>query len=330
MNLHQLFFTKNDCYIAGKPLKVQGVMVHSTGANNPNLKRYVGPDDGLLGENQYHNYWNQARPGNRQVCVHGFIGKLADGTIASYQTLPWDMRGWHGSSGAKGSVNNTHIGFEICEDNLQNADYFNAVYKEAVELTAHLCQLFDLNPLADGVVICHSEGYTRGIASNHSDVMNWFPKHGKNMTTFRNDVHKLMTAPEILDVGSVIIFMGGYHYESSDSIKGYVVPAGRAQITKFQPGAKHPYHIISTKYQLSSVHGWVDANTIRKYIKPPGNYFVKVITRILNIYETSDITSKVIGEIRDKGIYEITRETGNWGKLVGYLGWIELTYVEKI
>ena len=63
-------------------------MVHSTGANNPWLKRYVGPDDGLLGKNQYNNHWNQ--PMDREVCVHAFIGKLADGTVATYQTLPWD------------------------------------------------------------------------------------------------------------------------------------------------------------------------------------------------------------------------------------------------
>ena len=34
--------------------------------------------------------------------------------MATYQTLPWDHRGWH----AGGSANNTHIGFEICEDAL--------------------------------------------------------------------------------------------------------------------------------------------------------------------------------------------------------------------
>ena len=56
----------------------KGIMVHSTGANNPTLRRYVGPDDGLLGANQYGNHWNTYRPGGRQVCVHGFIGKLKD------------------------------------------------------------------------------------------------------------------------------------------------------------------------------------------------------------------------------------------------------------
>lgn len=189
MNLHKLLLTNNPCYKAGKKLNVKGVMVHSTGANNPNLKRYVGPDDGLLGKNQYGNHWNNSK---LRKCVHAFIGKLADGTIATYQTLPWDMRGWHGASGPKGSVNNTHIGFEICEGRLTDKEYFNKVYKEAAELCAYLCKEFKLDPLADGVLICHSEGHARGIASNHADVMHWFPKHGKSMDTFRAVVKEAM------------------------------------------------------------------------------------------------------------------------------------------
>ena len=46
------------------------------------------------------------------------IGKLADGTVTTYQTLPWDHRGWH----AGGSANDTHLSFEICEDDLTDAD----------------------------------------------------------------------------------------------------------------------------------------------------------------------------------------------------------------
>jgi len=153
-------------------------MVHSTGANNPHLKRYVGPDDGKLGENVYRNHWNQARPDGRQVCVHAFIGKLADGSIATYQTLPWNYRAWH----AGGTANNTHISFEICEDDLTDSVYFNAVYKEAVELCIYLCDKFGLDPEN---IVDHSEGYKMGIASNHSDVMHWFPRHGKTMDKFR-------------------------------------------------------------------------------------------------------------------------------------------------
>ena len=94
MKINKLFLTNNDCYKAGKRIVVKGIMVHSTGANNPWLKRYL-PDDGKIGKNQYGNHWNTARPGGIQVCVHGFIGKLADGSVATYQTLPWNHRGWH-------------------------------------------------------------------------------------------------------------------------------------------------------------------------------------------------------------------------------------------
>ncbi|WP_169008410.1 N-acetylmuramoyl-L-alanine amidase [Faecalispora jeddahensis] len=185
MNLHKLILTNNACYKAGRTITPKGIMVHSTGANNPNLKRYVGPDDGLLGKNQYGNHWNQDKPDGRQVCVHGFIGKLADGSIATYQTLPWNMRGWHCGSGAKGSGNDTHIGFEICEDDLTDVTYFNKVYTEAVELCLYLCKSYGLT---EKDIICHSEGAKLGIASNHGDVMHWFPKHGKSMDTFRAEV----------------------------------------------------------------------------------------------------------------------------------------------
>ena len=46
--------------------------------------------------------------------------------------------------------------------------------------------------MADGVVICHQEGYRRGIASNHGDVLHWFPKFGKTMDDFRADVARWM------------------------------------------------------------------------------------------------------------------------------------------
>lgn len=186
MNLKKLILTNNACFKAGRTIPPKGIMVHSTGANNPWLKRYVGPDDGLLGKNEAGNHWNQDKPGGRQVCVHAFIGKLSDGAIATYQTLPWDHRGWH----AGGKANDTHIGFEICEDGLSDSTYFDKVYREAVELCVHLCKLYGLT---EKNIICHSEGYKLGIASNHADVMHWFPKHGKSMDVFRSEVGKLLS-----------------------------------------------------------------------------------------------------------------------------------------
>lgn len=181
MNLRRQYLTQSDCYRTGRIIRPRGVMVHSTGADNPNIKRYVQPDDGVLGENANNNDWN--RPGINK-CVHAFIGKLADGSIAAYQTLPWNHRGWH----CGGDGNNTHISFEICEDGLDDREYFEQVYREAVELTAHLCRLYGLDPGEDGVVLDHHEGYQRGLASGHGDVAHWFPRFGRSMDDFRADV----------------------------------------------------------------------------------------------------------------------------------------------
>lgn len=184
MTLYQQILTQSDCYKAGRTIVPKGVMVHSTGANNPRVARYV-PGNDILGWNTGNNDWD--RPGLTK-CVHAFLGKIADGSIATVQTLPWNHRGWH----AGGAANNTHISFEICEDGLTDASYFQAVYREAVELTAHLCREYGLDPLADGVIICHQEGYRRGVASNHADVLHWFPIHGKSMDDFRADVAQEM------------------------------------------------------------------------------------------------------------------------------------------
>ena len=182
MDLHTLLLTKNACYAAGAKLTPTGIMVHSTGSNNPYLKRYLGPDDGLIGANP-GNHWNQPKPDGREVCVHAFIGRLADGSVAVYQSLPWNMKGWH----AGGKANDSHIGFEICEDGLDDRDYFEKVYRQAAELCAYLCGTYNIRP-EKPFLICHCEGYALGLASNHADVMHWFPKFGKSMDTFRADV----------------------------------------------------------------------------------------------------------------------------------------------
>lgn len=259
MNLHKLLLTNNACYKAGRTITPKGIMVHSTGANNPNLKRYVGPDDGLLGKNQYNNHWNQNTPDGRQVCVHGFIGRLADGSVAAYQTLPWNMRGWH----CGGSGNDTHISFEICEDGLTDAAYFNAIYKEAAELCAHLCKQYGLT---EKNVICHSEGYKLGIASNHGDVMHWFPRFGKSMDTFRTEVGKLLTvsaptptsASLNFSVGDRVVLNGAVYADSYGGGKGRSFQNKTCTVTR----------IVDLKrkcpYLLDNGLGWVPKDSIRK------------------------------------------------------------------
>ena len=82
MRLYRALLTHNDCYLRGRTIRPRGVMVHSTGANNPWLRRYLAPDDGRLGTPS-PRHWNQGGVG---ACVHAMIGKAADGSVAVYQT----------------------------------------------------------------------------------------------------------------------------------------------------------------------------------------------------------------------------------------------------
>ena len=177
MTLNKHFLTENECYKVNRKHTVKGIMVHSTGYNNPNAASYL-------------RHWDQYRPDGRQVCVHAFVGKLPDGSVGTYQTLPWDVVGWHSGQGTKGNANFMgYIGFEICEDDLTDRAYFGKVYREVVELCAYLCKEFGLT---EKDIICHSEGHATGIASNHADVMHWFPKFGKSMDALRADVKTIL------------------------------------------------------------------------------------------------------------------------------------------
>ena len=209
MNLEQQLLTQNDCYRAGRTIRPKGVMVHSTGANNPWVSRYV-PGNDILGRNAGGNHWD--RPGISK-CVHAFVGRFADGCVGTVQTLPWTMRGWHCASGSRGSGNDTHIAFEICEDGLEDKEYFAGVYREAVDLTAFLCREYDLNPLDSGVVLCHQEAYQQGIASNHGDVLHWFPRHSKTMDDFRADVARTLEGDEQVTYEEWKAYMEQYRRE---------------------------------------------------------------------------------------------------------------------
>jgi hypothetical protein len=192
-------------------MKVKGVLWHSTGANNPTLKRYVQPSDSkpaadtyskdewlkILGKNSYNNDWNHA---SVQAGLNCWIGKLADGTVTTVQTMPWNYKPWGCGSGSKGSCNNGWIQFEICEDGLTDKDYFNKVYEEACELTAYLCDMYNIDPkgtvVVNGVtvptILCHYDSHKLGLGSNHGDIDHWFPKHGKSMATVRDDVAAIL------------------------------------------------------------------------------------------------------------------------------------------
>lgn len=353
MNLIQCYLKENDCYKTGRAITPKGVMVHSTGANNPKVARYVQPADSdpnkeklleVIGTNKNKNDWNR---GDLDVCTHAFIGKLADNSVGTVQTLPWNRRGWHAGNGTSGkSANDTHIAFEICEDALTSATYFNKAYQEAVELTAMLCKQYNLDPMADGVIICHSEGYTRGIASNHADVMHWFPKHGKSMDTFRSDVSKAMgttqapatggstgTGKKIVKGSTVRVNQGAKDY-NGNGLASFVytrdhivseVSGDRCVIT-FDGVVVAAVHIGD----LTLVSGNGIASGGNQEQAPANtSYRVRVIAKNgLNCRTAAGIGAPKVTAFGYGTELTVTKEQNGWG-YVGK-GWVSLTYVEKV
>lgn len=203
-----------------------GICWHDTDAGNPYIKRYVQPADNdpnkesllkTLGKNAYGNDWNHS---TRKAGVNAFIGKLADENVATCITGEF-TRTPVAAGTAKNSVGSVDgyvirngsevydgrhwVQFEICDDygasnSKPSKDYFNKVYKEAVEFTAYICNIYGLNPYGFvsyagqtvPVITCHQEAYQKRLGCDHDDTLKWFKMYGKTMQNVRDDVYKVL------------------------------------------------------------------------------------------------------------------------------------------
>ena len=291
--------TQSTCYKGTKKMTVKGVLWHSTGANNTSLKRYVQPSDvkppedtytksqwlQVLGKNAYGNDWNH---GARSAGLNCWIGKLADGTVTTVQTMPWDYRPWGCGSGSKGSCNDGWIQFEICEDGLTDATYFNKIYKEACEITAYLCHMFGIDPngtvTVNGVkiptILCHADSSKLGFGSNHGDVNHWFPKHGKSMATARADVAKLLQS--VAKPYKLVTTVNTYRSASDAKAKknkDATYPAGTYYIySKYPNGSGGMYCITKDSTGMS---GGV-------WINPSENVIQETVTKLYRVRKSKD------------------------------------------
>ena len=201
MEIIEAFAVKNKCYQAATPLTPRGIMLHSVGTPQPSAAVFA-------------RSFNQYQPGGASVCVHAFA--QADGTV--YQTLPWEMRGWH----CGGSANSTHIGVEMTEPSAgmtrsEAAEQIAGTYRTAVELFAALCRQYGLDPEQDGVIIGHAEGHRRGVASNHADPEYLWGAYsmGYTMDGFRRDVAEAMDENDYKEDDDVI------RYTTIDDVPGW-------------------------------------------------------------------------------------------------------------
>ena len=359
LNIIKAYAVKNLCYIAAQKMVPQGIVVHSTGANNPNLKRYVDAVD-EVGVNQYGNHWNTAKPDGRKVCVHAFIGYDKNKNIRVAEILPLDICCWGVGKGKKGSYNTNpaYIQFEICEDGLNDKAYYQKVFAVATEYCAQLCREHNIS--IDNIV-GHCEAYKKGYGSNHGDPEHWMKKFGEIMDDFRNKVSEILKTNEgkkenkeetatqntSIEKGDLVSIASDATYYSGKSVPSWVKnqnwyvsntsSGDRIVIDKNENGTNSICSPIHKKY-LTVVKKAKTSATVNAGSKPAVNtcpYRVKITAECLYIRKGAGTNTAKVGSIIDKGIYTIVEEkTGvgatKWGKLKSGAGWISLDYVSKI
>ena len=180
----EAYARNNGAFVAARKMPAgspAGIIIHSTGANNPNLKRYVNAPD-ICGENPYKNYFDRA---STDVCPHAVIGRDKSGTVRAAKLLPWDICCWGCGSGSKGSYNYApaYIQIEIAEDALNDRAYFEEAFRLAADLCKRLMKNYPTIKLEN--IISHKEAHDRSYASNHGDPEHWLARFGKNMGWFR-------------------------------------------------------------------------------------------------------------------------------------------------
>ena len=260
----------------------KGLMMHSVGTAQPDATVFI-------------RSWNKA---GVEKATHAFI--TAD---AVYQTLPWNYRGWH----AGGTANDTHIGVEMTEpgtikytggsswvdlDPAATEAFVRKTYANAVELFAGLCRQFGLDPLADGVIISHREGYQRGVASNHGDPEHLWSKFGLHMDGFRADVAAKMR-------GSYQVVAGTYPALDAAKVQANTLLAAGFVSTVLDTNGAEVVQTRMGKVQVSSS---------------------------LNIRSGPGTNYSRIGKLKSGDRVALAETRDGWGALLQG-GWVSLDYI---
>lgn len=182
------YATENGAYTSGRTITPQGAVNHSVGCAQPNA-------------DVFHKLMNKTSCG---WGVNAILGDFHKGEGKIILALKYNSRPWGCGAGSKGSWNNTKVQWEICEpaghtyaggtminyDIAKNQQFFNRMWKMVVAWNVYMVKKFGypVSGISD-----HAESYRAGYGSNHSDVGQWWPKHGKSMDALRKEVQAILS-----------------------------------------------------------------------------------------------------------------------------------------
>lgn len=188
MEITRQYATANYHYKNNIEISVKTLVLHSVGCSQPDPAVFV-------------RNWNNSAA---MYPAHMVIG--AD---RAYEVIPClQKKGKAVKCYHVGSANAYSIGVEMTEpssieytggasfkdkDPAKTKAHVKATYANAVKVFAHLCTFHGLDPLADGVILSHSECHKRGIGTNHADVEHLWKHYGLTMDGFRKAVKAAMS-----------------------------------------------------------------------------------------------------------------------------------------
>jgi hypothetical protein len=186
------YATSNGAYTAGRKItSPEGAVNHSVGCAQPSA-------------DVFYNLMNKTSAG---WGVNAILGDFHKGEGRVLLTLPINARPWGCGKGTKGSWNNTKIQWETCEpsghtyaggtmvgyDVTKNQTYFDRMWTMLVAWNVYVIKKFgySVSGISD-----HAESNKAGYGSNHSDMGQWLPKHGKSMDALRAEVQEILNYKE--------------------------------------------------------------------------------------------------------------------------------------
>lgn len=191
-HLEVRYADQNGAYTSGRMIpNPKGCVNHSVGCAQPKV-------------DVFFNLMNKASTG---WGVNALLGDFHLGEGRIILTMNLRGRPWGCGAGKNGSWNNTKVQWEVCEpaghtysggtmiayDAAKNQAYFDRMWKMLVAWNVY-CAVklgYPVSGISD-----HAESYRAGFGSNHSDMGQWLPRHGKSMDALRAEVQAILDGKE--------------------------------------------------------------------------------------------------------------------------------------
>lgn len=266
--------TQSKCYKNTSTMEIKGILWQSINTNNVELKNYIQPSDNsvirtkmlsLIGENLEKSDINHT---SSTIGANSWIGKVNNGTVSAIQTMPWNYRSWNNS------YSNGWIQIMLCEDEEHDEEYFNSVYTEACELSAYLCDVYNIDPRKSIEI---DENIIPTILENN--LSNWFSNFNKSIENIRKDIIKILnnanSAVTEIEEMKVYEYFVRKSWEEAES----------------QIGEYENFEDAKTICDLEEGYEVYDVNGISVYPNLPAEEEAEQITNILNIKDEVEVVS---------------------------------------